>query len=282
MKLTVLRLKNLSLSLVFGAVLLGTSLQTCWAYIPPSAFILKTWANRHSAVKLVRVRSTITAFKDGKPSEVHFKETSFYGPALASFKSFAQDDEGKTLFALDKLSQAASVFTKLVLSADATDLGRALKEKGIPIRLEEDLLALLTEDERIHSEVESLGRWKNVFAWIVGADSQLWFQKDSFQPLRMMIPSEALGEAVEVQMEEFGGSFAYPRLVTLLKKKTGEILLQSQLTDIANVSEASIPSGIFNRKPSESSSFKPNGDVAQPTGSSAVMELVKTYYNVLR
>lgn len=256
------------------ALLLMASLQAAHAYIPPSAYLLKTWVNRHSSIKLVRVRATITAFKEGKPTDVHFKETAFFGPGLATFKSYAQDDSGKKLFALDKGASAASVFTKLLLGGDILDLGRSLKEKGIPIRLEEDLLAMLTEEERIKSEVESLGRWKSALAWIVGQESQLWFQKDNFQPVRLIIPSETLGELIEVQMEDFGGAFSYPKTVTLLKKKSGEILLQSSLLDVINVSEAAIPNSIFAKDSS--------GNRAEVEAPQNLMELVRTYYNVLR
>jgi hypothetical protein len=265
---------------VFCLTILLLSVQSAWAYIPPSGFILKTWVNRHSSVKLVRVRNTVTAFKDGKPTDVHFKETSFFGPGLASFKSLAQDDSGKKLFVLDKSAPNASVVTKLLLGTDLGDLGRSLKEKGIPIKLEDELLVMLSEEERIKSEVESMGRWKNGLAWVIGQEAQIWFQKDSFQPLRLMVRSEPLDEMIEVQMEDFGGNFSYPRLITLLRKKSGEILLRSQLVDISNVPENVIPMSLFSKQPDVMTS--PDLEVGTQGSSERVMELVKTYYNVLR
>ncbi|MBI2711688.1 MAG: hypothetical protein HYX41_02330 [Bdellovibrio sp.] len=252
------------------------SFQDAYAYIPPSGFILKTWIGRHSANKLVRVRSKVTLFKEGKPTDLHFKETAFFGPSVSFFKGIAQDESGRKLQSLEKSAASASAFTQLVLGTDVNQVGLALKEKGIPIRLEQDLLTLLTEEERIKAEDESMSRWKNTIAWVVGQGAQVWFQKDGFQPLRLLMPSEGLGEEVEIQFDEIGTTFYYPRVVTVLKKKSGEILFESRLIEISNISESAVPASLFNQPVTE-----PENLDAQKNFQ-ALLIFAKQYFDVLR
>ena len=257
---------------LFVLALFITSVET-FAYIPPSGFILKTWVGRHSAIKLVRVRQQVTPFKDGKPLDLHFKETLFFGSAFSGFKSFIQDEAGRKVESMEKPAEKASAVTMLLLGSDPNQVGTNLKAQGIPILLDADLMALPTEDDRYKAEDQSMSRWKNNPAWVIGQKAQVWFQKDNFQPVRLMIPSESYGQEVEYQFDEMSGGFSYPRLLTIAKRKTGEILFQSRLIDISPVSEGSIPAQFF-----ESGS----PDLEKKGISEELSAFVKTYYNVLR
>ena len=243
------------------------------AYIPPSGYILKTWVGRHSSIKLVRVRQQVTPFKDGKPLDLHFKETLFFGSAFSGFKSYTQDETGHRIESLEKPAAQASPVTMLLLGSDINQVGSVLKAQGIPILLDTDLLALPTEEDRYKAEDQSMSRWKNSPAWVIGTKAQLWFQKDNFQPVRLMVPADAYGQDLEFQFDEMGGSFSYPRLITIAKRKTGEIIFQSRLIDISPVSEGSIPAQFFESH-SES--------IEKKAISEELSTFVKTYYNVLR
>ena len=248
-----------------------------FAYIPPSQFILKTWVNRHVGPKAMRLKLTVTGYKDKKPTNLSFKEVAMVNLDTGVFKSAALNEADHKLFSTNMKLPAMSALTQLLFNKNLPDVAEALKKQGIPIRTEAELLAMKTEEERLGSEVQSLSRSNGLPAWVIGKEAQLWFQKDAFQPLVFKAPSEKDGQTYEYRMEGFGENFPYPRTLTVLDK-SGEILLESRLQDLTVVSEAMITKGISGKVEDENSESS-SGEI-QSGG--ALKELIQTYYNVVR
>lgn len=258
---------------------------SAWAYIPPSQFILKTWANKHSGIKSLRIKTQVTAYDGNKLTDVHFKELSIYYPDTQFLRSWALDDAERKLFYVEKKADAASPIVRLLMNKDWQGHLQMLKQRGIPVKSDQELLALRTEAERMKAENLTLGRWGGGIDWVMGgasapapvknaviSDPQLWFEKDTFLPVRMIYANSGSSALNEVQMEsyKFVQGFPYPRKITVLKKN--EIAFIGQLTDLFVDSEKSASSS------ASSSGFT---DVGQSI-SSNLRSLISSYYEQLR
>ena len=261
--------------IVFGlsGLILSGDVRSVWAYIPPSQFIIKTWVNKHSGAKTIRIKNTVTGYESGKPSEIHFKETTLINLETSSMKSWASDDTDKKLYTVDKKLPTSSLAAKLLLSRDVEELTRSLRQAGIPIRVDSELSVLRTEAERMKSEQTLLSRWNSGYAWVIGATTsrnQIWFEKDTFLPMRLV------HEAVEWRFESFrfAREFPYPRMTHLLKN--GDLVLVSQLQDLAPDTD---PSHFRTSSPGmDAGAFTDQGNRA----SSGLKDLIRTYYEHIR
>jgi hypothetical protein len=257
----------------------------CWsplvqAYIPPSQYIVKTWTNKHAGVKSIRIKNTVNAYDGNKATDVHFKDLSIYFPETQVLRSWALDDSDRKLYFTEKKLDRLSIVGKLLLSKDFHEVVSSLKEKGIPVRTEQELLAFRTESDRMKAEILSLARWNGNIIWTIGSSSsekeaktpQIWFEKDSFLPLRMFYSKSGSDVAMDVQFEgyKFAREFPYPKKVNVLTR--GEMLLSSQLIEVATDSDRHHGGG------NGVSGFTELGHSA----SSKVRQLISLYYEQLR
>src|SRR5687768_15103664 len=83
--------------------------QSSHAYVVPSQYLIKKWADKHSGVKSIRVRSLITAYENNKPTDIHFKDTTVFLSDGSNVKAWASDDMEKKLFASDLSLRAISL-----------------------------------------------------------------------------------------------------------------------------------------------------------------------------
>ena len=202
-----------------GALLIALSLPSqALAYIPPSGFIIKNVASKHAGVKGVRIQSQVSALENGKPSATHFKAVTVFEPQGELIRSWAMDDAGQKLYRFEKRGNLSLAET-LTLDARANEIARTMKAYGIPVRTEADLLQLPDEEQRRAAEVETMKRWKGTPAWVIGNQSQLWVEKDSFLPVRIVIVPESPGAKEpfsELQFDAFHffHGFPYPKVIT--------------------------------------------------------------------
>src|SRR5689334_13771446 len=120
-----------------GIVLLWSS--SVFAYIPPSQYILRTWLNKHNGIRSIKVKTTVTAPENDKPTGVHFKENTLYIADKMTLRSWATDDQDKKLYAVQRDLTSTSPVAKIFFSTDWQDVIRTLKTKKIPFRTEADL-----------------------------------------------------------------------------------------------------------------------------------------------
>jgi hypothetical protein len=248
-----------------------------FAYLPPSQFIIKTWANKHSGLQTVKVRSLVTAYDGEKPTDVHFKATTLFHVGTHILRSWASDDSDKKIFSIEKKGDAISLVSRLLLSSNGKDLIRALRDQKFPIRIDEELMALRTEAERARAEDEALKRWNNGIAWVIGtredAPSQLWFEKDVFLPIRMIFTHPAVNDRMEFRFENyrFSKEFPYPRSLIVMKDGK-KILLKEELIEFSSVVDTS-----SSHHGTALGTFLEGNSI-----SSSVKNLIKLYYDVVR
>jgi len=151
---------------------------------------------------------------------------------------------------------------------------------SIPVRTEAELRALQGETERRKAERTYLRRWEGRHTWVIGdpdpsrTSPQLWVEKDSFLPIRVILPPEAGygGARTELKFSlfRFTGGFQYPGRIDL--EEESKPVLRADLDRIEIVTQ--------NRqlKREAPDGFTERGQSA----SSGVRDLIERYYRVLR
>lgn len=192
-------------------VFLLLSSQVAWAYVPPSEFLVKSMIAKHGGIKGLRIKSVVTAYEEGKPESTHFKLHMVFDPKLQSIRCWALNDQDQPLFTIERKENEYPLAARLLLSTQAPGVVKVLKDEKIPIKTEEELFILPDENERRSAEISSFRRWKNTMAWVIGNNStlkdsglpQLWIEKDSFLPLRIVTQRE-------IHYEGFRFMYGYP------------------------------------------------------------------------
>jgi hypothetical protein len=288
---------------------LGSALLMGWgaggavahAFIPPSAYLLKTWVNKRAFPQGLRIKSQITAgcgeltggtVGGSVPSGavgVRFKAITQVFPARGAsassaaatkssasaagsegggdsgvWRSWALDASDQVLFVAERRLPVdgraeGSGWSPLFFSSDPKALAAHWVQQGIPFKLESELLQLRTEQERRAVEQESLVRWKEGFAWVVGkANStqppqspQFWFEKDTFLPQRLFLSrgtggaESQLAGLYEVRFENYhwNREFPFPRKISgfqgdkcLFVEQVSEVILSAG--DAANLTHS--------------------------------------------
>jgi hypothetical protein len=246
---------------------------TSLAYIPPSQFVIKTWVHKHQGSKNLRLKTLVTAIENDKPTGVGFRETLWIHSDNLSFKGIASDDQDRKLFRFERTGGNASLISRLLLSRDVHDVTHQLRGVGIPIRTEDELLRLKTEADRRKAESQSLMRWNSGFSWVIGqpedSQGQLWIEKDTFLPVKLVYTGAKDGARYELRFENyrFFRDFPYPRVTQLYRN--GTWIFSSQLVDL---------------------SIEPESVASRGTGltdmgrsaPSGVKDLMQVYYDVFR
>jgi hypothetical protein len=275
---------------------LASSERSSWAYIPPSAFLVKSVARKHLGYKRIRVKSEIQALdRSGQPTGIHFHEQLTYVPASGTLKSTATDDSGTVLFETVRGDESISPAALLLFAERSALIGQSLKGLDIPILTEFELEALHGEDERRAAESERLGRLgsstDHQVAWVVGRAApeggsallpQVWIEKDTFLPLRL-IGAVRKGDSA-LEDIRYGGyrtysEFPYPKLTTWFDSD-GTPHLRSQTIEVA-------VDGAPESARSKKSSLNGNGNedgwsLAGQSAPGAQRDLIRDFYSTLR
>lgn len=269
-------LKSLLRPLLLLSLMLSAS---AWAYVPPSFFIVKSTAAKHGGIKGVKIRSMVTVMDGEKPGAVRFKAITHYNPNTASLHAYAYDERGQKLYAVERREDSATGADALLFWRDENKMAAALKARGIPIRTEDEMTKMRDEDERRLSEVARLARWNSANAWVIGgteSDSpQLWVEKDTFLPLRLIAaprPESSTSEIVDLQFEgqRYYREFPYPRVVVAVQGKRP--LFRDEVQDVTiTLDPAEFRTGLT-----------PGFTEAGSSAPSALRDLIQKYFEVLR
>jgi hypothetical protein len=272
----------------FFAIWAGTTV--AWAYIPPSDFLLKTLARKHQGYKRIQVKTQVSQLDHaGQPTSVRFVEQTAYSPATGILKSWASDDHGTLLYATEHSDRTLPAAAVLLFESRSARLIEALKAKGLPIETEAELAALPTEDDRHAAEKEGLARWNHTVAWVIGTQTpvepanaakknppvpELWLEKDTFFPLRLMIALQdgdsSLGD-LQFDSYRFYNEFPYPRVVTWVMNGKDPTLR-------GEVLDAGADSGPDLSKQPLHEGWTPAGESA----SGSLRDLINGYYRTFR
>ena len=189
------------------------------AYVPPSAFLVKTWVTKHSGFKGARIKSLVTA-----PGNVQFKTVTLIDLSREVLRSGAYDLTGHLLYSVERnLGTAgdARLFSSILFEPDLGATVRALKAAGIPIRREAELAQFNDDDERRNFEKTSLARWMGGVAWVIGGtgrvhtDPEFWLEKDKFLPVRLIARGDSGLWDAHYDGYRTYKEFPYPKVMTL-------------------------------------------------------------------
>jgi hypothetical protein len=261
----------------FFAILLALS-PAAWAYVPPSQFLVKTLVTKHGGIKGVRIRSIVSGMDGEKASGAVFKETTWFDSAKRLLRSWATDEADHKLYVIERPADALTAADQLLLDSDPRAVMTMLKTHGVPVKSEEELLALPTEEDRRSAETLALARFNGGVDWVIGRrgkpEPQLWLEKDTFLPTRFLM-SETDGSLEELQFGSyrFYREFPFPRSITVLGK-TGAPVLRDELTDLT-VSPAKLEAEL---KTPVQAGWTDAGNSAP----AALRDLIRSYYEQLR
>jgi hypothetical protein len=245
-----------------------------WAYIPPSSYIVKSIATKHGGLKGARVRSVVTQMEGEKLGSAHFKAVTYYNPQTQTLRAYALDDRNQKLYAVERRPDAATGADALLFWSNPHALALALRARGVPIRTEDELSRMKDQDERRDAEMERLARWSGGVAWVIGKDKepQLWVEKDTFLPLRLIASPQPEADLVQLEMEgqRFYHEFPFPRVVTVVKKK--EALLRDEVQDVTLSAETA----------EFKSPLTPGFTDAGNSAPSALRDLIRQYFEAVR
>jgi hypothetical protein len=179
------------------------------AYVPPSGFQIVQMAKRHKGLKSLRVKTRITG-----PS-TQIREIGYFDFGTRTFKARFLDQNDQEIYAFErKLGSNDSLSSLLLFETNPNHIAASLKNAGVPVLVESELLKLPDEPARIAAEKTGIARLDRRIGWTIGdADPSLWVLKDEFVPLRL-----ATG-GVEIRFEETKNvhDFPYARAISIWK-----------------------------------------------------------------
>lgn len=272
---------ELNLKLLPALVFLGAAvpLASTWAYVPPSSFIIKSTAAKHGGIKGVKVRSQVTVMEGEKPGSVRFKAITHYNPSTGVLRAYAYDERGQKLYAVERRDDSATPADALLFWRDENKVAAVLKARGIPIRTEDELGKMKDEDERRLSENSRLARWNSATAWVIGAPElaspQVWIEKDTFLPLRLIAasrPDAGASDLVDLQFEgqRHHREFPFPRVIMAVQDK--QLLFRDEVQDISITLDAA----------EFRAAVTPGFTEAGNSSPGSLRDLIQKYFEVLR
>jgi hypothetical protein len=251
-----------------------------WAYIPPAPYILHEVAKKHTSYTSIRVRTNIIGLdSNGNPSGVRLRETTVSNSKEQSLHSWVTDETGKVLYHVERFaasnakSAKMSVVAEVLFDNNSVRLGNSLKSAGITFPRGK---SSTTGDDASGGDKLTLRRWNRSAAWVFGKTAQLWIEKDTFIPVRVIAPGAGDSQLLDFQMENFRqyDELAYPRLATLYEAAKKVPLLKAELMDLAldpGQAALAVP--------------KERAEGFTEAGQSApapIRELIETYYRLIR
>lgn len=205
-------------------------------YILPSEYILRTWINKHSQLKKIKITQLVKL----TTSSIEFKEIIKYTTKKFRFQSWIFDKKENLLSFKEKQLSALSLIMQLFLDKHSGKLAHSLNENKIPILTEAEIFAFETEEEQLSKRKQSFSRTdRGQIAWVIGEKKalqeintpQLWFEKNTFLPLILAYENKA-GMVLKFEFSDyhFYDEFPFPHSITVTHSK--ELLISIQILEI--------------------------------------------------
>jgi hypothetical protein len=254
------------------------------AYIPPSEFIVKGVTQKRSALKSLRLRGVVLGVgSDGALTGARFTEETLYDGLSGTIRSYALDEQNAELYRMERVinrdgsaRDSAQLVSSVLFETRAPLMVAQLRRWELPVKTEDELLSLADEAERRAAEKSFFGRQKLAgglqVSWVLGEKSgnQLWIEKDTFLPSRILLSS---GAKVDVQLESYRVSreVPLPRLITVSEGR--EPVLREEIQELTvNPTELADP------RRGSALGFTEAGESADGD----VRDLIRKYYKLVR
>lgn len=271
-----------------------------WAYIPPSGFVVKTLASKHGGVKGVRVRGLVTAMENEQPTSARLKIVTVYQAESGTLRSVASDEANQKLYVFEKKLDALTeplllpirAVGSLLMDSQPARLIETLRKHGLavsqpiepapPLGKDEAEKAASAEKaqektpkkEEKEKEEITFSRWNRTVAWVLaknpkeGGNPQLWIEKDTFLPLRVLDDS---GRELTFENYKHIREFPYPRLISRVDDK--KLVFKEEVSEVA-VNPAK---DLAELKTPVQTGFTEAGNAA----SSELKDLIRKYYEAV-
>lgn len=217
--------------IAFIAIGFLVSLPVTWAYVPPAAFIVKTFVSKHNTGKGVLIRSNLKI--EDLPS---LKILHLYHADHGILRSTLLDEGGQVIYRHQKALTITPVSFDVPVDAIGALLLDSRSRQVIQFLKRKKLLAA-EEVKPSEGTAPFLARWNKTIAWVLrplpdrSQVPQLWIEKDTFLPLRWKGQQE-----IEFQNYRPYKDFFYPRVISgftgssALEEK--KIFFKEEVTDL--------------------------------------------------
>ncbi len=241
-----------------------------WAYVPPSEFIVKNIAAKHTGLRTIKITQKISQLDPSLQVTTQVKEVLRLDFRTETAQSVIMDAQGQAVHLREGVPIPG--LWKLVFSPNPATIASVLMQSGVPIQTEAELLKLPTEAERRAAENESIVRLRGHTAWLLGAEKsqgKLWIEKDVFLPFQWGRIKD--GDWCESQFDLYASQkgFPYPRQIEILQRNNPEdrvdLGIRLELTEIVANFES-----------------REKTPVVAPDMSDAVKKLLENYYRLIQ
>ncbi len=221
--------KTILKSFLFCSIFTWTA--TSEAYIPPSFYVVRMLAKKHSSVKNgVVIKHKLSFFKKNGDTDQVFTETIFIKENQdVTIQVQEQDQSLLYIFkrSLEDNLKLRPLLYDLLFLSDGTKVFNYFKKLGLPLKTEKELQTEKMEGQNyVIEKFLSLSRIENRIAITINKNDavasllptpSLWIEKDSFLPLK------AAWDQFEFQFSSYyvyENGFLYPRNIHVLKNNT--------------------------------------------------------------
>ena len=234
---------------VIGLLLLFPSVGS--AFIPPSEFIIHQAVKKRFGTVSLKIRSQVATIEGQQPTSVRFRLMTQVDVQTKKIRLRAYDDLGKELYAAthelpvdasaarSESALKSSGFFYFLVDPRSDVVSNVLASLDIPLRTERQLASFETEAEKRAAEVTSLGRLDNLVAWLIGPEKrsafqpQVWIEKDTFLPVRLIADCPEGRFDVRYRSYRFSKEVPYPRTVDVYAADAGgKLLMQETVQDV--------------------------------------------------
>ena len=223
-----------------------------FAYIPSSYFITESWVNLHvkNRQQSYKMTSQVYAIDQGQQeSSTFFKETLVFYPKSETLKIWATNDSGQLLYYRESKLSSQELPRLLLFALDAKTLTDQFIQRGIPVLNELKQAQYGSDAERLKDDQVTLKRMNDQVAWVIAqkgsktgssSQTQVWFEKDTFYPLKLVWREAESDVPYEFRYEFQGGAsqkgFSYPKVISVFNQDS-QLILRSKLSELTLGSE---------------------------------------------
>jgi len=224
------------------------------AYVPPSFYVLRMLARKHASLDEGKFRHTVSVYRSNGEVDRVFRETLVLENSGRATIRIANEQGAEVALRVRGLGGDRPLPYDLLIVKDAASIFDHFKSLGFPLKTERELYS---EKEGTlpykPEETVSYARFENKVAVVLGPESpedreavkgpQLWVEKDSYLPLRVVLPSvSGISGPLEYRFSQYRvhKSLLYPNVTQIFRDKTLWVKIETQEVKLGSVGEVEL------------------------------------------
>lgn len=226
------------------------------AFVPPSYEVIHQIVKKNNALESSRFMHKVTFYNSSGEILKSFREDFYFNQEQALIR--IQNENGHWVASkVQNFQKNYSPLYDLLFSNKGAKAFSHLRALGLALRSEEENYQQSMEQfresiftpemnlffKRYGSHIVEVirdSRWEE-------GDPELWVEKDSYFPLKLVLPSEPDGQMYEYRMEHFQPyeTFFYPRLTHVLKDGNLWVTMETKEIKLSEPKAPEIPGKAF-------------------------------------